>query len=171
MIMDIYHLYIYVYIYIHTHSHTWSLSDKDAHVMLSIMAKSSKNIQLIAKVVIFEWQVIGIQILFCMLLLHSLWPHGLRPARLLCSWDSLGKNTGVVWSGYCYFLLQGIFPTQGSNLGLLHCRQILYQLSYEGSPFILYTYIFQIFPNKDKGIEKNTSVLVLITETLVNLQA
>ena len=31
-------------------------------------------------------------------------------------------------------LLQGIFPTQGSNPGLLHCRQILYQLSYKGSP-------------------------------------
>ena len=37
-----------------------------------------------------------------------------------------------------HFLLQGIFPTQGSNQGLLHCRQILYQLSYQGSPIILY---------------------------------
>ena len=43
--------------------------------------------------------------------------------------DSLGKNT---WVG-CQFLLQGIFPTQESNPGILHCRQILYQLSYEGS--------------------------------------
>ena len=34
----------------------------------------------------------------------------------------------------CHFLLQRIFPTQESNLSLLHCRQILYQLSYEGSP-------------------------------------
>ena len=34
-------------------------------------------------------------------------------------------------------LLQGIFPTQGSNRGLLHCRQILYQLSHQGSPFSL----------------------------------
>ena len=42
---------------------------------------------------------------------------------------SMGKNTGVV----CYFLLQKIFLTQGSNPGLLHCRQILYQLSYQGS--------------------------------------
>ena len=40
--------------------------------------------------------------------------------------DSQGKNTGVG----CHGLLQGIFPTQGSNPGLLHCRQILYQLSY-----------------------------------------
>ena len=48
--------------------------------------------------------------------------HGLQPARLLCPWDFSGKNTGVG----CHFLLQGIFPTQGSNLDLLHCRQILY---------------------------------------------
>ena len=34
----------------------------------------------------------------------------------------------------CHFLLQGIFSTQGSNLGLLHCSQILYHLSYPGSP-------------------------------------
>ena len=40
------------------------------------------------------------------------------------------KHTGVC----CHFLLQGIFPTQGLNPGLLHCRQILYQLSYKGSP-------------------------------------
>ena len=37
------------------------------------------------------------------------------------------------WVG-CHSLLQGIFPTQESNSGVLHCRQILYQLSYEGSP-------------------------------------
>ena len=36
--------------------------------------------------------------------------------------DSPGKNTGVG----CHFLLQGIFPTQGSNPGILHCRQLLY---------------------------------------------
>ena len=40
------------------------------------------------------------------------------------------------WSGY--FLLQGIFPTQGSNPGLLHCRQILYCLSHWGSPWMWY---------------------------------
>ena len=39
-------------------------------------------------------------------------------------------NTGVG----CHFLLQGIFPTQGSNLGLPHCRQMPYHLSYQGSP-------------------------------------
>ena len=43
------------------------------------------------------------------------------PTRLLHPWDSPGKNTGV---GH-HSLLQGIFPTQGSNPGLLHCRQTL----------------------------------------------
>ena len=52
---------------------------------------------------------------------NSLRPHGLQPARILCPWDSPGKNTGVG----CQFHLQGIFPTQGSNPGFLHCRLIL----------------------------------------------
>ena len=47
--------------------------------------------------------------------------------------DSPGKNTGVG----CHALLKGIFPIQGSNPGLLHCRQILYHLSHQGSPRIL----------------------------------
>ena len=58
------------------------------------------------------------------------------PARLLCPWDSPGKNTGVG----CHFLLQGIFPTQGLNLGLLHCRQILDQLSYDRRPIGMVRY-------------------------------
>ena len=37
----------------------------------------------------------------------------------------------------CHFLLQEIFQTQGSNPGLLHCRQILYQFSYKGSPLLI----------------------------------
>ena len=48
----------------------------------------------------------------------------------LCPWDSPGKNTGVG----SHSLLQGIFPTQGSNLGLLHCRLALYCLSHQGDP-------------------------------------
>ena len=47
--------------------------------------------------------------------------------------DSPGKNTGVG----CHALLQGIFLTQTSNPGLLHCRRILYHLGYQGSPRIL----------------------------------
>ena len=47
--------------------------------------------------------------------------------------DSPGKNTGVG----SHTLLQGIFPTQGLNPGLLHCRQILYHLSHQGSPSLI----------------------------------
>ena len=50
----------------------------------------------------------------------------MTPARLLCPQNFPGKNTGVG----CHFLLQGIVATQGSNLGLLHCRQILFPLCY-----------------------------------------
>ena len=46
-----------------------------------------------------------------------------------CPWNSLSQNTGVGNLS----LLQGIFPTQRLNPGLLLCRQILYQLSYQGS--------------------------------------
>ena len=58
---------------------------------------------------------------------NSLQPHG-----LYSPWNSPGQNTGVG----CHSLLQGIFPTQESNPGLPHCRQILYQLSHQGRPRI-----------------------------------
>ena len=58
----------------------------------------------------------------CSAVSNSLQPHGLWPTRLLCPWDSSGKNTGVG----CHALLQGIFPTQGSNSHLLRCRRILH---------------------------------------------
>ena len=58
-----------------------------------------------------------------------MWPHRQQPTRLLCPWDSPGKNTGVG----SHFLLQGIFLTQGSNPGLLNYQQILYCLSHQGS--------------------------------------
>ena len=63
----------------------------------------------------------------------SLQPHELQSARLLCPWDSPDKNTGVG----CHSLLQGIFPTRGSTLSLLHCRQILYCLSPQGWPHLM----------------------------------
>ena len=58
----------------------------------------------------------------------SLWCHGLYNP-----WNYPGQNTGVG----SLSLLQGIFPTQRSNPGLPHCRQILNQLSHKGSPRIL----------------------------------
>ena len=68
----------------------------------------------------------------------SLRPHELQPTRLLCPWDSPVKNTG---EGGC-FLFQGIFLTQGSNPGLLHCRRVLYHLSHQGSPFSIMEGLF-----------------------------
>ena len=60
----------------------------------------------------------------------SNFPSFLLLVRLFCPWDFPGMNTGVG----CHFLLQGIFPTQGSNPALPHFRQILYHLSHWGSP-------------------------------------
>ena len=54
----------------------------------------------------------------------------MKPPRLICPWDFPGKSTQVG----CHFLLWRIFPTQGSNPGLPHCRQTLYHLSHQGSP-------------------------------------
>ena len=61
---------------------------------------------------------------------NSLQSHGLWPTSFPCPWDPSGKTTKV----YCHFLLQRLFPTQRLNLGLLHCRQILYHFSHQGSP-------------------------------------
>ena len=64
----------------------------------------------------------------CSVVSDSLRPHG-----LYSPWDSPGQNTGVG----SLSLLQGIFPIQGLNPGLPHCRWILYQQSHKGSPSIL----------------------------------
>ena len=71
---------------------------------------------------------------------NSLWPH-----RLYIPWDSPGQNTEVG----SLSLLQEICPTQGWNLGLLHCRWILCQLSHEGSPRI--PLLQQIFPTQESN--------------------
>jgi len=64
-------------------------------------------------------------------------------AMLLCPWNSPCQNTGVG----SHSLLQVIFPTQGSNSGLPHSRQILYCLSHQGSN--------QLYPNILKKEKKN----------------
>ena len=60
----------------------------------------------------------------CLVMSNFLQTHELWPPRLLCPWDSPGKNTGVDY----HFLLQGICATQGLNLSPIHlyCRRILY---------------------------------------------
>ena len=72
----------------------------------------------------------------CSVLSDSLQLHGLyRP------WNSPGQDTGVG----SLSLLQGIFPTQGSNPGVPHCRRILYQLSHEGRLWKLCPYLKYCF--------------------------
>ena len=78
--------------------------------------------------------------IFCSLYSLNLlwkWTEVAQSCQTLCNpmdsqWNSPGQNTGVG----SLSLLQGIFPTQESNPGLLHRRWILYQLSYKGSPKI-----------------------------------
>ena len=60
---------------------------------------------------------------------HSVVSDSLRFHGLYSQWNSPGQNTGMG----SHFLLQGIFPTQGSNPGLPHCRRILYQPSHQRS--------------------------------------
>ena len=78
----------------------------------------------------------------------SLRPYGLYSTRLLCPWDSPGKNTGAG----CHSLLRGIFLTQGLNLRLLHHRHILYNLGHQGRDvkiyFLKYFKISNVTTNK-----------------------
>ena len=72
----------------------------------------------------YDSMVSKVKSLSCIQLLDS------SLTSLLHLWDFPGKNTGVG----CHCLLQEIFPTQGLNPGLLHCRQMLYGLSHLGGP-------------------------------------
>ena len=77
---------------------------------------------------------------------HSVMSKSLHPHGLDSPWDSLGQNSGVD----SLSLLQGIFPTQGSNPGLPHCKQILYQLSHQVHNLyqqILYQVLFTPHPH------------------------
>jgi len=69
----------------------------------------------------------SVQLLSCVQLFATPWT---IPTRILCPWNSPGKNTGVGSHSF----LQGIFPTLGLNLGLPYFRQIFYHLSHQGSP-------------------------------------
>ena len=71
-------------------------------------------------------------------------------------WNSSGQNTGL---GNCS-LFQGIFPTQGSNPGLLHCKGILYQLSYQGRH--IYIYIWLTVRRKSQSTEIDPELTELL---------
>ena len=71
----------------------------------------------------------------CSIVSNSLRPYGLQPARFLCPWNSLGKNTGVS----CHALLQGSSgPRDLRHVSYVSCmgRQVLYHLCHLGSPSI-----------------------------------
>ena len=68
----------------------------------------------------YQFKYVCAQLLSCVRLCVTLWTVACQAP--LCQWDSLGKNTG---GGY-HALLHGIFLTQGSNMRLLHDRQLLY---------------------------------------------
>ena len=70
-----------------------------------------------------EWDVLSHSVVS-----NSLRPQGLEPSRLLCPWGFAKQEFLTVG---CHFLLQGIFPTQGSNPGLSYCRWVLYRLSHQ----------------------------------------
>ena len=76
--------------------------------------------------------------------------NSLQPHRLYSPWNSLSQNIGTG----SLSLLQGIFPTQESNQGLLHCRKILCQLSHKGSPGV------SIFPSKSTDFKLSVSNVV-----------
>ena len=74
------------------------------------------------------WRILSATLLACESESHSVVSNSLRPHRLYSPLNSPGQNIGVS----SLSLLQGIFPTQGSNPDLLHCWRILYQLSHMG---------------------------------------
>ena len=88
---------------------------------------------------------------------HSIMSDSLGTRGLHSPWNSLSQNTGMGSPS----LLQGIFPTQGSNPGLPHCRQILYQLSYQGSPWnksSVWLISFSIMPSRSIHIVTNDRI-------------
>ena len=91
---------------------------------------------------------------------YSFQPHGLKPTRLL---GSSVKNTGVG----SHSLLQGIFLTQGSNLGLLHCRQILYCLSHQGSQLQIITGLLVPISHDPSHLFISDGVLQLFVQSLL----
>ena len=99
----------------------------------------------------------------------SLRPHGLLPARHFCLWSSSGKNTGV--SGHSF--LQGIFPIQGSNSGLMHCRLMLYSLSHQEAHLVTKQQqlwcITDVFNSKWQHAKEEKKCSLVLTMTYLKL--
>ena len=97
----------------------------------------------------------------CSVVCSSWWSPGLWLTKLLCPWNSPGKNTGVD----CLSLLHGIFPTQGLNPGLPHCRWNFYHLSHQGSPLRIIHRVNQ-WVKKQRHRKENDIYLFLEAITL-----
>ena len=112
-----------------TQSQTFLSTVKQNHFPKGIVIMSLLFFKIVSSKCISQ-----IAVVCCCLVTKScpalLQPHELRPTRLLCPWDFPGKNTRVG----CHTPLQGIFPTQGSNLCLLHWQADSSLLSHQGSP-------------------------------------
>ena len=96
---------------------------------------------------------------------YSVVSDSLRPHELYRPWNSPGQHTGVG----SLSLLQGIFPTQGLNPGLPHCRRILYQLSHQGSPRTLEWVAFFLCFLKFQHINQHGSQKIYILKSTQNL--
>ena len=85
--------------------------------------------------------------------------------------DFPGMNTGVG----CHSLLQGIFPTQGLNTGLLHCRQIFYHVSHQGSSIYLLDKILypklNSWSNHPTILNSNSSLMIQTKNLEVDLNS
>ena len=105
--------------------HKFEQTPGDSEGQVSLMCCSSWSLKESDKLSDLTTKILEIESESCSVVSDFLWPHG-----LYSPWNSPGQNIGVGKLS----LLQGIFPTQGSNPGLLHCRQIPYQPSHKGSP-------------------------------------
>ena len=150
------HIYVCVYIYIYMHIHTAEVTD---HEYTFIHTHTHTHTH--THIYIYECCLVA---KLCPTLLQ---PHGLQPTRLPCPWDFPGRNTGVG----CHFLLQGIFPTQGSILCLLHCRWILYCWATREALYYIHTHIYHTHTMKyysainPTGMDLESTVLSEINQT------
>ena len=100
------------------HLLTWPTLPKSIFSYSITHVSKTNSMDKVAKLLGRNRQADGCCCLVTQSCLTLLWCHGQWPTRLLCPWDFPDKNTGVC----CHFLLQGIFPNQGSNSCFLHCR-------------------------------------------------
>ena len=112
-----------------------------AFILSSMKLKTAYILEVWEMYSISFWKMESLVQVYSVLLLvwcesHSVVSDSLWPCGLYSPWNSLGQNIEM---GSCS-LLQGIFPIQGLKPGLLHCRQILYLLSCQGSPGLIWAF-------------------------------